>query len=193
MKEVFVHPTATVEKSARLGKGTKIWHYSHVREGAVMGENCMTGHCVYIDRDVHIGNNVKIQNKSSVFRGVTLEDNVFIGPHVAFTNDLRPRVSDEWELKKTLVRTGASIGVNCTILCGITIGKHAMIGGGSVVTKGVPNHGLAYGDPAKLRGFVCRCGETLKRGSEKDDFAEFKCPKCGFSVKIEKAVYSRVV
>ena len=188
---VFIHPTAEVSPKARIGDGTKIWHHAQVRENAIIGKNCILGKGVYIDKNVHIGNNVKLENRVSVFDGVSIEDDVFVGPHVTFTNDLKPRsFVKDWKIVKTLVKKGASIGANSTIICGITIGEYAMIGAGSVVTKDVPDHTLVYGNPARIRGFVCKCGEKLEKILEEGDFVVMKCPRCGEIVKIKKEIYS---
>jgi acetyltransferase-like isoleucine patch superfamily enzyme len=189
MKDVFVHPTATVEKGARIGRGTKVWHYAHVREGASIGDDCILGHCAFVDTDVSIGSRVKIGNKASVFQGVTVEDEAFIGPHVAFTNDMRPRSIGEWRIVKTKVGRGASIGANSTIVCGIVIGSHAMVGAGSVVTSDVPSHGLVYGNPAKLRGFVCRCGQDMKVKAQKAGTVSLICGKCGEELEMPEKSY----
>jgi len=196
---VFIHDTADVSKDSKIGDKTFIWHHSQVREGAIIGSECILGKNVYIDKDVKIGNRVKIQNNVSVYHGVTLEDGVFIAPHVCFTNDLLPRAVDskgnlkkdsDWSVSKTLVKEGASIGANSTVVCGVTIGKFAMIGAGSVVTKDVPNHGLVYGVPARLKGFVCKCGRKLTDKVEKSNVV-FKC-ECGESVKVGKGVYGKL-
>jgi acetyltransferase-like isoleucine patch superfamily enzyme len=195
----LIHATAEVAENAKIGENTKIWHHSQVRPNAVIGENCNIGKGVYIDADVHIGDNVKIQNYVSVYHGVTLEDGVFIGPHACFTNDMRPRAinadgspksADDWVLSKTLVKKGAAIGANSTIRCGITVGEWAMIGSGSVVTRDVPNYGLAFGNPARLHGFVCPCGEKLEKSGEQKDIVLVKCPACGYSAKIRKKIWS---
>ena len=160
----FKHETAIVEKDANIGNNTKIWHFAHIRENTNIGENCNFGKGVYIDFEVKIGNEVKIQNEVSIWNGITIEDNVFIGPHACFVNDLYPR-SKIWNkdrIKKTLIKEGASIGANSTILCNLEIGKYALIGAGSVVTKNVPNHGIVIGNPAKLVGYACTCGNKLK-------------------------------
>lgn len=165
MQLVMIHETAEVSKDARVGDGTKIWHHSQIREGAEIGQNCTLSKNVYIDSDVSIGNNVKIQNNVSVYKGVMIEDDVFIGPSVTFTNDIAPR-SFRWDksmIQKTLVKKGASIGANATIICGLSIGEYAMVGAGSVVTKNVPDHSLVVGNPAKHAGYVCRCGKKMKK------------------------------
>ena len=188
---VFVHPTATVEKGARIGSGTKIWHYAHVRDDAVMGKNCNVGHCAYVDTGVKVGDNVKIGNKASVFRGVIVENDAFIGPHVAFTNDMRPRSLGEWKLEKTLVKRGASIGTNSTIVCGVTLGEDCMIGAGSVVTRDIPANGLAYGNPAKLRGFICRCKGNAEKTGKKGGSVILRCRECGQEFPVKGSDYKK--
>jgi len=158
------HETAIIEESANIGSNTKIWHFAHIRENTNIGKDCNLGKDVYIDFEVKIGDNVKIQNGVSIWNGITIEDNVFIGPNACFVNDLYPR-SKIWnkdKVKKTLIKEGASIGANSTILCNLEIGKYALIGAGSVVTKSVPNYGVVIGNPAKLIGYVCICGNKLK-------------------------------
>ena len=182
----FKHPTAIVE-SEDIGEGTKIWHFVHVREKARIGKNCVIGKSAYIDTEVEIGDNVKIQNFVSVYKGVRIEDEVFIGPSVTFTNDLWPRSLkwDEGKIEDTVVKRGASIGANATVICGVTIGEHAMVGAGSVVTRDIPAHGLVYGNPAKLRGYVCSCGQKLKFPIEQtEDESVYKCG-CGKTVRIK--------
>ena len=184
----YKHPSAVVE-SDEIGEGTKIWHFVHVREKARIGRNCNIGKGVYIDTEVVIGNNVKIQNFATIYRGVIIEDDVFIGPAVVFTNDLYPRafIWSEEKIEKTIVRKGASIGANSTIICGVEIGEYAMIGAGSVVTKSVPPHALVYGNPAKLKGFVCYCGRKLEEiVEEEEDKIAYRCSYCGELVEIKK-------
>ena len=182
----YVHPTAFVEEKAKIGDGTKIWHFGQIRTGATLGKNCILGKSVFIDFDVLIGDNVKIQNFVSVYHGVTIEDNVFVGPHVCFTNDYLPRANyPDWTLVKTLIKKGASLGANSTIICGITVGEYSMIGAGSVVTKDVDPFTLVFGNPAKLRGYVCYCGEILEKASEPlEDGSNLQCKKCGKNVII---------
>jgi UDP-2-acetamido-3-amino-2,3-dideoxy-glucuronate N-acetyltransferase len=184
---IIIHPTAEVSEDAAIGENTRIWNHVQVRPGARIGKNCIIGKGVYIDADVPIGNNVKIQNYVSVYHGVNIEDGVFIGPHVCFTNDLKPRAinpdgspkaANDWVLSKTLIQKGAALGANATIRCGITVGEWAMVGSGSVVTHDVPSHGLVFGNPARLHGFVCDCGDkvNLKKRNKKTITAE--CPSC---------------
>jgi len=190
---IRIHPTAEVSPKAEIGDGTSIWHHSQIREGARIGENCILGKGVYIDAGASVGCNVKIQNYVSVYHGVTLEDGVFIGPHVCFTNDLRPRAinpdgtpkaADDWVLSETLICRGASVGANSTIRCGIVIGEWAMIGAGSVVTRDIPPFALAYGNPAHLRGFVCRCGLMMEVHSLHDGRMRVYCENCGDRIEI---------
>lgn len=164
---MYIHPSAEVESGATIGEGTKIWHICHVRKNAQIGQDCVLGRGVFVDAGVQIGNQVKIQNYVSVYVGVTIEDYVFVGPHVCFTNDMYPRAVNpdltpkdlsNWIVTPTLVQHGASLGANSTIVCGITIGRWAMVGAGSTVTKDVPDHALVVGNPAKLIGYVCKSG-----------------------------------
>src|SRR5437867_665026 len=161
---IRVHPTAEVSPRASVGEGTQIWHWVQIREGARLGRSCRVGKDVYIDADVILGDGCKVQNFATIYRGVTIGDSVFIGPHVCFTNDPRPRAdAADWELVSTKVENAASIGANATIVCGVTIGRAAMVAAGAVVTKDVPPHGLVAGVPARIIGWVCDCGRTLDR------------------------------
>ncbi|GAB6037237.1 Gfo/Idh/MocA family oxidoreductase [Fundidesulfovibrio butyratiphilus] len=171
--DFFVHPTAVVDAGARIGAGSKIWHFSHVLPGSVLGEGCNVGQNVVIGPDAQVGRGVKIQNNVSVYKGVTLEDDVFCGPSMVFTNVLNPRafVSRMHELRPTLVRKGASLGANCTVVCGRTVGRYAFVGAGAVVASDVPDHALVVGNPARRVGWMCACGERLG-----EDLA---CQACG--------------
>lgn len=160
--EYFKHSTAQVSDLATIGKDTKIWNDSQIREYVKIGGNCNIGKGVYIDINVIVGDNVKIQNNVNVYHGVIIENDVFLGPSMTFTNDLYPRAfNEDWKVESTLVKKGASIGANATIVCGTVIGEYAMIGAGSVVTKDVPPYALVIGNPARLIGYVCRCGNKL--------------------------------
>lgn len=159
---IYIHPTAEVSNKALIGAGTKIWNLAQVREEAEIGENCIISKNVYIDTKVKIGNRVKVQNNVNVYHGVEIEDDVFLGPSMTFTNDMFPRAfNNEWKITDTRVKKGASIGANSTIVCGVTIGEYAMIGAGSVVTKDVQPYALVVGNPAKQIGWVCECGARL--------------------------------
>ncbi len=185
--EVSIHPTAAVDARAQIGPGTRIWHWTQVREGASIGPESIIGKGCYIDADVLIGSRVKIQSNVSVFHGVTIEDGVFIGPHVCFTNDLAPRAitpdgalkgADDWTVSPTLVRYGASLGANATLVCGVTVGSFALVGAGAVVTRDVPAHGLVVGNPARLIAYVCACGARLP-GAPISAPEPRSCPSCG--------------
>jgi acetyltransferase-like isoleucine patch superfamily enzyme len=160
----MIHKSAYIE-NAKIGEGTSIWHFVHIRNGAKIGKNCNIGKGVYIDSEVIIGDNCKIQNFATIYKGVTIGKNVFIGPHVCFTNDIYPRsfIWNEKKIVKTVVKDGASIGANATIIAGITIGKYAMIGAGSVVTKDVADFSLVTGNPAKAVGKIDKNGNVVER------------------------------
>jgi len=174
-KPSLIHSSAVVDAKASVGEGTRIWHFSHVMAGAKVGKNCVLGQNVHVSKNVTVGDGVKIQNNVSLYEGVVLEDKVFCGPSMVFTNVMTPRshVERKSEFRPTLVRTGATLGANCTIVCGNEIGKYAFVGAGSVVTKPVPDHALVLGNPARVAGWMCECGEKLafkdKNGS---------CPRC---------------
>ncbi len=162
-ESVYIHTTALVDTGATLGADTKVWHFSHVMSGARIGERCSLGQNVYVGGTAVIGDGVKIQNNVSVYDAVVLEDDVFVGPSAVFTNVFNPRsdVPRKNEYRSTLVKRGATLGANCTLVCGVTIGAHAFVGAGSVVTRDVPDFAMVYGNPARPHGWVCRCGEKL--------------------------------
>lgn len=173
MTRFSAHESACIDTPVTIGQGTKIWHFCHILAGTRIGDHCTIGQNVVIGPDVSIGNGCKIQNNVSVYKGVTLEDNVFCGPSMVFTNVFNPRahIGRMTEARPTLVQTGASLGANCTIVCGVTIGRYAMVGAGSVITRDVPEYALVYGNPARQHGWVCECGEKRTPA--------FTCPRCG--------------
>ena len=162
--DFFVHESSYVDEPCSIGTGTRIWHFSHIMKDSRIGENCNIGQNVVISPRCVVGSNVKIQNNVSVYTGVILEDDVFCGPSMVFTNVINPRshVERKDEYKQTLVKRGASIGANATIVCGNTIGRYAFIGAGAVVTRDVPDYAVVYGSPARVRGWVCDCGLALE-------------------------------
>jgi len=173
MSEYIVHESSYVDEGVIIGKGTKIWHFCHIQPGAVIGEKCSFGQNVNVANNVRIGSFVKVQNNVSIYEGVEIEDHVFCGPSMVFTNDLTPRAkypkgSDKYV--RTLVKEGATIGANATIVCGNTLGNWSMVASGAVVTKDVPNHALVAGVPARRMGWVCECGSVLE--------ADLVCKEC---------------
>lgn len=189
MTSYQAHPTAIVDDGAQVGDGTRIWHWVHVSAGAIIGERCSFGQNVYIGNDVTIGSNVKVQNNVSIYDAVTLEDDVFCGPSMVFTNVNNPRshVSRKNEYRRTVVRRGASIGANATIVCGHEVGEYAFVGAGAVVTRDVPAYALMVGTPARRLAWMCQCGERL---------AETKgpqaCADCGAQYEISAEACRRV-
>lgn len=175
MRDIQVHPSAIIDEGAQLGRGSRVWHWVHICAGAVIGEQCSFGQNVFVSSDVIIGNNVKVQNNVSIYDAVTLEDDVFCGPSMVFTNVNNPRshVARKHEYRRTVVKKGASIGANATIVCGHTIGEYAFIGAGAVVTRDVPPYALMAGTPARRLGWMCRCGERLP-----DSIGEHGCRAC---------------
>lgn len=186
-QNIRIHSSAVVSPKAKLGSGTSVWNNAQIREGVEIGENCILGKDVYVDFDVKVGSNVKIQNGSFLYHGLTVEDGVFIGPRVVFTNDVYPRAitpdgklkgADDWEVGPILIKYGASIGTGAIIIPNVTIGRFALVAAGAVVSRSVPDHGLVMGVPARLVGYVCRCGSRMQ---PKED--EYYCSKCDWSYK----------
>lgn len=177
----FAHETAVVDEPCTIGAGTKIWHFSHVMRDCRIGEKCNIGQNVVISPGCTIGRNVKIQNNVSVYTGVEIEDDCFLGPSMVFTNVINPRafIERKEEYKRTLVRRGASIGANATIVCGVTLGEYCFVGAGAVVTRDVPPYATVYGNPARVRGFTCWCGVQLDCGSGETGAEEVACGACG--------------
>lgn len=180
-RDYTIHPTAIVESGAQIGKNTAIWHWVHICATAQIGAHCVLGQNVFVGNNVTIGNGVKIQNNVSVYTGVTLEDDVFCGPSVVFTNVINPRsfINRKDSFRPTVVKCGATIGANATIICGHTIGSYALIGAGTVVTKDVPDYALVVGNPARQMGWVCRCGERLPQ-----EIADVTCLACGQNYRL---------
>lgn len=176
MINFYVHESSYIDKGAEIGDGTKIWHFSHIMSPSKIGQNCNIGQNVVISPECIIGNNVKIQNNVSVYTGVTIEDDAFLGPSMVFTNVINPRshINRKHEFLPTLVKLGATIGANATIICGVTLGRYCFIGAGAVVTKDVPDYALFYGNPAHQHGWVCQCGVQLALLDQN----EYVCPNC---------------
>ena len=177
--QYFVHQSSYVDEGCEIGAGTSIWHFSHVMTGAKIGRGCNIGQNVVISPQVIIGDNVKIQNNVSVYTGVVLEDDVFCGPSMVFTNVINPRshVPRKHEYLATVVKRGASLGANATIVCGHSIGAYAFVGAGAVVTRDVPDHALVTGNPGRVVGWMCKCGAKLATGARAP--GEAGCPACG--------------
>ena len=177
MSDFFIHETSFIDDNCEIGEGTKIWHFSHVLPCSKIGAGCNIGQNVVIGPDVSIGTNCKIQNNVSIYKGVTLEDDVFCGPSMVFTNVYNPRAGLRKmdQARPTLVKEGATLGANSTIICGVTIGKYAFVGAGALVNRDVPDYALVVGNPAKDIGYVCQCGERLLH--------DHKCPECGKTYK----------
>jgi len=185
-----VHETAVIDKGCSIGDGTTIWHFSHIMEGAVLGENCNLGQNVVVSPKVILGDNVKVQNNVSIYTGVICEDNVFLGPSCVFTNVNNPRseVNRRGEYLQTLVKKGATIGANATIVCGITLGEYAFVGAGTVVTKDVPGYALVVGNPAKQIGWMSAFGERLHFAA--DNFAV--CTASNEKYRLENGLVNRI-
>jgi UDP-2-acetamido-3-amino-2,3-dideoxy-glucuronate N-acetyltransferase len=180
MADYFVHESSFADEGCKIGAGTRIWHFCHVSKGAVIGEKCVFGQNIFVSATARIGDCCKIQNNVSIYDNVTLEDGVFCGPSMVFTNVFNPRafIERKNEYRSTLLRKGCSVGANATIVCGVTLGEYCFIGAGSVVTKDVPAFGLVYGNPGRLRGWICRCGVKLSGEGETE------CGACGLKYRI---------
>jgi UDP-2-acetamido-3-amino-2,3-dideoxy-glucuronate N-acetyltransferase len=179
MTDYVVHESSYVDDGERIGIGTRIWHFCHIMSGARIGARCNLGQNVFVSSGVVLGDNVKIQNNVSIYEGVVIEDDVFLGPSMVFTNVVNPRshVSRKDEYRPTLVKKGASIGANATIVCGVTLGRYCFVGAGAVVTHDVPDYALVYGNPARVRGWMCHCGTGLS--FEAGGGREATCARCG--------------
>ncbi|MCM1041526.1 MAG: N-acetyltransferase [Bacteroides sp.] len=190
MTEYSLHPTALVDMPCLIGKGTKIWHFSHIMSGCEIGEDCNIGQNVVVSPQVRLGRGVKVQNNVSIYTGVVCEDDVFLGPSCVFTNVINPRsaIARKDQYRPTLVRRGASIGANATIVCGHVIGKYAMIGAGSVITKDVPDYALVVGNPARQTGWVSEYGHKLKFDAQ----GEAVCPESGQRYRLTQEGVSRI-
>jgi UDP-2-acetamido-3-amino-2,3-dideoxy-glucuronate N-acetyltransferase len=193
---VTIHPSAIVDEGAQLGEGCRVWHFAHISAGARIGRGCSFGQGVYVGNDVAIGDHVKIQNNVSVYDAVTLEDEVFCGPSMVFTNVFNPRaaVVRKDEYRRTLVRRGATLGANCTIVCGCTVGEHAFVGAGAVVSRDVPAHALVVGVPARRIGWMSRHGERLALPASlaEGEAAEAACPSTGERYRLAGAMLTRL-
>lgn len=183
-KPYFVHESSEVEAGCQIGEGTKIWRFCHIMGGCIIGKNCSIGQNVEIFPQVSLGDGVKIQNNVSVYTGVVCEDDVFLGPSCVFTNVVNPRafVSRRDEYRRTVIKKGASVGANATVVCGHNVGRYALVGAGSVVTKDVPDYAMVYGVPAEVRGWVCRCGEQIRFSG-----GRAVCRSCGKRYQIDEA------
>jgi UDP-2-acetamido-3-amino-2,3-dideoxy-glucuronate N-acetyltransferase len=190
--KAYVHPTSVVDDGALIGEGTKVWHFCHVSSGARIGKDCVLGQNCYIGNDVVVGDRCRLQNNVSVYTRVALEEGVFCGPSCVFTNDLTPRAlfpkSGAGNWVPTLCKRGSTIGANATVVCGVTLGEHSMIGAGAVVTKDVPDFALVTGVPARQVGWTCACGRRLELPLYDDDYTTQTCPVCGLRYRLHGAV-----
>lgn len=175
-KAYFVHESSYIDEGCEIGEGTKIWHFSHIMKGCKIGKRCNIGQNVVVSPDVVLGDGCKVQNNVSIYTGVVCEDGVFLGPSCVFTNVMNPRafIERKSEYRKTVLKKGASVGANATIVCGHDVGRYAFVGAGAVVTRDVPDYACVYGCPAEVRGWVCQCGERIQFSNRRA-----VCPACG--------------
>jgi UDP-2-acetamido-3-amino-2,3-dideoxy-glucuronate N-acetyltransferase len=190
--DVFIHQTADVSDGAVIGRGTRIWHQAQVMDGATLGENCNIGKGVFVAAGAKIGSNVKVQNYVSIYNGVTIEDDVLLGPHMTFTNDLYPRAfNHDYTVYETWVRKGASVGANATIVCGVTVNEYCIVAAGAVIVANVPAFALATGNPARVTGYVCKCGNRLdveKTRQQGGPVEQVQCRACGKSYELQPGI-----
>lgn len=193
-KSFFAHESSYVDEPCDIGKDTKIWHFSHVMKDSIIGERCNIGQNVVISPQCKIGNDVKIQNNVSVYTGVILEDDVFCGPSMVFTNVFNPRshIERKTEYKQTLVKRGATIGANATIVCGTTLGEYCFVGAGAVVTRDVPAYAMVHGSPAKVRGWTCYCGVKLNMSADLESVEKTTCEACGRNYAKDKSILKEI-
>jgi UDP-2-acetamido-3-amino-2,3-dideoxy-glucuronate N-acetyltransferase len=187
------HESSYVDEGARIGAGTRVWHFCHVNRGAIIGERCSLGQNVVVMPGTRLGNNVKVQNNVSVYEGVICEDDVFLGPSMVFTNVVNPRshVSRKDEYRATIVRRGATVGANATVVCGHELGEYCFVAAGAVVTRSVPGYALVAGVPARRIGWMCKCGERLELPAELEEGQQSHCPECGESYRASGGKLSR--
>ncbi len=180
-KKYFVHESSYVDDGVEIGEGTKIWHFCHIMGNTKIGKDSSFGQNCVVGPNVTVGNNVKVQNNVSIYDGVEIEDDVFCGPSMVFTNVINPRshISRKHEYKKTLLKKGSTVGANATIVCGHNLGKYSFVGSGSVVTKNIPDYAMVYGNPARIKGWMCQCGVKLADGEKQEENKELSCRECG--------------